>query len=179
MLNYAITNRQKWYHKNARRRHCQCREFFPARRRWSGWLHSPCSRAKAFSGMSHFGRLSYRRCKDYKRLWSALQLCHSRSRSYMERRTVSWAGAAYFLLWKFLSTCKRKTLWNHSISTDFFRNLRLSESSGAEGCNRRDQRISYGKWYDSIQVLSLLFPHSFIPSLLRSPSSFHPPGTVS
>ena len=33
-----------------------------------GWLHSPCSRAQAFSGMSHFERLSDRRCKDYKRL---------------------------------------------------------------------------------------------------------------
>ncbi len=29
------------------------------------------------------------------------------------------------------------------------------------------------------KVLSLLFPHSFIPSLPRSPSSSHPPGTVS
>ena len=97
--------------------------------------------------MSHFERLSDRRCKDYKRLWSALQLCHSRSRSYMERRTVSWAGAAYFLLWKFLSTCKRKTLWNHSISTDFFRNLRLSELHPLPVLGR----------YPPLEVCALLF----------------------
>ena len=43
-----------------------------------------------------------------------------------------------------LALAKEKHCETIAFPLIFFRNLRLSESSGAEGCNRRDQRISYG-----------------------------------
>ena len=59
-----------------------------------------------------------------------------------------WRGGQFHER-ELLTSCYENSLAlakeNHSISTDFFRNLRLSESSGAEGCNRCNQRISYGK----------------------------------